>query len=75
MNQIIDLMVSKLAMSAVHVYCGFLSPAQVKTKTVKLVFVASKHTTLMSKDKDWLAWNKDNLSEWSNMSTRGLLRQ
>ena len=56
-------------------YIVGLSPALVKTKTIKLVFVASKRTALMSKGKDWLAWNKDNLSEWSNMSTRGLLRQ
>jgi hypothetical protein len=30
---------------------------------------------LRRKSKDWLDWNQDNLSEWSDMSTRGLLVQ
>jgi hypothetical protein len=25
--------------------------------------------------KDWLDWNQDNVSEWSDMSSRGLLFQ
>ena len=28
---------------------------------------------IMSKSKDWLARNQDNVSEWSNMSTHELL--
>jgi hypothetical protein len=32
-----------------------------------------KHTTLRSKSKYWLARNQDNMSAWSDMSTRGLL--
>ena len=31
--------------------------------------------TLRNKNKDWLAQNQDNVSEWSDMSTRGLLFQ
>jgi len=27
----------------------------------------------MSKSKVWSTWNQDSVSEWSNMSTRGLL--
>jgi hypothetical protein len=27
------------------------------------------------KGKDWLAWNQDNVSEWGDMSIRGLLFQ
>ena len=27
------------------------------------------------KGKDWLAWNQDNVSEWGDMSLRGLLFQ
>ena len=39
------------------------SPDQVKSKTLKLVFVASpKHTALRSKHKDWLARDQDNVS-------------
>jgi hypothetical protein len=30
---------------------------------------------LRRKSKDWLAWNQNNVSEWSDMSTRGLLFQ
>jgi hypothetical protein len=41
-----------------------------KTKTVKLVYVAPplsmKH--LMSKSKDWMAQNQNNVSEWIDMS-------
>jgi hypothetical protein len=42
-------------------FCCFLSP--------------SKHGASRSKIKDWLAWNLDNVSEWSDMSTCGLLFQ
>ena len=31
-----------------------------------------KHTALRSKSKDWLAQNQNNVSGWSDMSTRGL---
>jgi hypothetical protein len=41
-------------------------------QTVKLVFVASP---LSTNSKDWLARNRNNVSEWSDMSTRGLLFQ
>jgi hypothetical protein len=33
---------------------------------------AAKHTALRRKNKDWLTWNPDNVSEWG-MSIRGLL--
>ena len=33
----------------------------------------ANHTALRNKSKDWLARNEDNVSEWSNMSTHGLL--
>ena len=35
----------------------------------------AKHAALKSKCKEWLAWNQSNVSEWSDMSTRGLLLQ
>jgi hypothetical protein len=34
-----------------------------------------KHRVLRRKSKDWLAWKQDNVSEWSNMYTRGLFFQ
>ena len=36
---------------------------------------SAKHTALRSKSKDWLARNQNNVYEWSDMSTRGLLFQ
>jgi hypothetical protein len=35
----------------------------------------AKHAALMWKSKDWLARNQNNVSEWSDMSTRRLLFQ
>ena len=35
----------------------------------------AKHATLRRKSTDWLARNENNVSEWSDMSTRGLLFQ
>ena len=37
------------------------------TKDLKLEFVASKHTALWRKSKDWSVQNQDNVSEYSNM--------
>ena len=53
---------------------GF-EPRSVNTKTIKFVFVASTLSTHPFKrrnNKDWLAWNRDNMSVWSDMSTIGL---
>ena len=33
----------------------------------------AKHAVLRKKSKDWLVLNQNNVSEWSVMSTRGLL--
>jgi hypothetical protein len=48
-----------------------------KPKTIILVFVASsaKYAAVRRKNKDWLAWNRDNVSEWGDMSICGLLFQ
>ena len=51
---------------------GF-APCLVKPMTIKLVFVASPINTKYY--KHWLARNQNNVSEWSDMSTRGLLFQ
>jgi len=36
---------------------------------------SAKHAALRRKSKNWLAWNQDNVSEWGDMSIRGLLFQ
>ena len=50
------------------------SPDRVKPTTVRLVFVASP-LIMQHEGEDWLARNEDNVSEWCDMSTRGLLFQ
>ena len=37
--------------------------------------MSAKQATLRRKSKDWLARNQNNVSEWSDMSTHGLLFQ
>jgi hypothetical protein len=44
-------------------------------QTIELVFVASPRTTFKSKSKHCLARIQNYVSEWSDMSTRGLLFQ
>jgi hypothetical protein len=34
---------------------------------------SAKHVALRRKSRDWLTRNQNNVSEWSDMSTRGLL--
>jgi hypothetical protein len=73
-NRISGVMVSVLASNAVD--RGF-EPWSDKTKDYKIGMCcfSVKHTALRSKNKDWLARNQKNVSEWSEMSTRGLLSQ
>jgi hypothetical protein len=67
-------MVSVLASSAVD--RGF-EPWSSQTKDYKIGMCCftAKHAALMRKNKDWVARNQNNVSEWSDMSTRGLLFQ
>ena len=67
-------MASVLASSAVD--RGF-DPRSGKTKDYKtgICRFSAKHTALRRKSKDWLARNQNNVSEWSDMSTHGLLFQ
>ena len=73
-NCIGGVMVSVLASSAVD--CGF-EPRSGQTKDYKIGICcfSAKHTALRRKSKDWSARNQNNVSEWSDMSTRGLLIQ
>ena len=63
-------MVSVLASSAIA--RGF-DPRSGQTKDYAICI--SLHAALRKKSKDWLARNQNNMSEWSDMSTRGLLCQ
>ena len=71
-NRIGGVMVSVLASSAVD--RGF-EPQSGQTKNYKIGICcfSAKHAALMRKSKDWLARNQNNVSEWSDMSTLGLL--
>jgi hypothetical protein len=65
-------MVSVLASGAVD--RGF-EPRSGQTKDYKIDICcfSAKHTALRRKSKDWLAQNQNNVSEWSDISTRRLL--
>ena len=67
-------MVSVLASSAVD--RGFEPRSgQTKDYTIGICCFSAKHAALRRKIKDWLARTQDNVSEWSDMSTRGQLFQ
>ena len=67
-------MVSVLAPSAVD--RGF-EPRSGQTKDYKIGMCcfSVNQAALRRKSKDWLARNQNNVSEWSEMSTSGLLFQ
>jgi hypothetical protein len=67
-------MVSMLASSAVD--RGF-EPwlGQTKDYKIGICCFSAKHAALRRKSKDWLTQNQNNVSEWSDMSTRRLLFQ
>jgi hypothetical protein len=67
-------MVSMLASSAVDRRFEPRS-GQTKDYEIGICCYSAKHAALRRKSKDWLARNQNNVSEWSNMSTRGLLFQ
>jgi hypothetical protein len=71
-NHIGGIMVSILASSAVD---RVLEPQSDQTKDYKIgvCCFSAKHVALRRKSKDWLTRNQDNVSEWSDMSTRGLV--
>jgi hypothetical protein len=67
-------MVSMLGLSAVD---REFEPRSGHTKDFKIDMCcfSAKHTTLRRKNTDWLARNQNDVSEWSDMSTPGLLFQ
>ena len=73
-NRIGGIIVSVLASRVV--YPGFESRSgQIKDYTIGICYFFAKHATLKRKSKDWVARNQNNVSEWGDMSTRGLLFQ
>ena len=73
-HRIGGVMVCVLASSVVD--RGF-EPQSGQTKDYKIGMCcfSAKHAALRRKSKDWLARNQNNVSEWSDISTRGLLFQ
>jgi hypothetical protein len=67
-------MVNILASSAVD--RGFeLRSGQTKDYKIGICCFSVKQAALRRENKDWLAGNQNNVSEWSDMPTRGLLFQ
>ena len=67
-------MVSVLASSAID--HGFKPwSGQTKDYKIGICCFSAKHAALWRKSKDWLARNQNNVSEWSDISTRELLFQ
>ena len=67
-------MVSVPASSTVD--CGFEPRScQAKDYIIDMCCFSAKHPALRRKSKDWLAQNQNNVSEWSDMSTCGLVFQ
>jgi hypothetical protein len=71
-NRVGGVMVKVLASSAVD--RGF-EPRSGHTGTIQIDICcfSGKHAALRRKSKDWSARNQDNVSEWGDMSIRGLL--
>ena len=67
-------MVSMLASSAVD--RGFEPwSGQTKDYAIGICYFSAMHAALKRKSKDWFAQNQNNVSEWSDMSSRGLVFQ
>jgi hypothetical protein len=67
-------MVSVLASSVVD--RGFEARSgQTNDYEIGICCFSAKHAALRRKSKDWSAQNQNSVSEWSDMSTRGLLFQ
>ena len=71
-NRIGGVMVKVLASSPVD--RGFEHRSgHTKDYKIDICCFSGKHAALRKKSKDWSARNQDNMSEWGDMSIRGLL--
>ena len=50
-------------------------PVKTKDYKIGICCVSSKHAALTRKSKDWFDRNQNNVSDWGDMVTRGLLFQ
>ena len=73
-NRISWVIVSVLASSVVDHWFELWS-GQTKDYKIGICYLSAKHTALRSKSKDWLARNQNNVTEWGDLFTRGLLFQ
>ena len=73
-NRTGGVMISVLAASAADRWFDTQS-GQTKDYKIGICCFFAKHVALRRKSKDWLARNQNNVPEWSDMSTRGLLFQ
>jgi hypothetical protein len=73
-NRIGGVMVSELDSSEIACELEFRS-GQTKDYKIGLSCFSFKKAALRRKSKNWLTQNQDNVSEWSDMSTCGLLFQ
>ena len=48
---------------------------ETKDDNISVCYFSPNHTALTRKNHDWLARNQNNVSDWSDMSFRGLLFQ
>jgi hypothetical protein len=72
LNRIVGVMVSMLVSGGKD--RGFESRSgQTIDSKIGICCFSAKHAALRNKSKDWLARNQNNVSEWSDMPTRGLL--
>ena len=69
-NRIRGVMVSVCGRSGFESRSG-----RTKDYIIGICCISAKHAALRRKSKDWLARNQNNVSEWGNMSIRGLLFQ
>jgi hypothetical protein len=74
MNHISGVMVSVFVSSAIN---RLFEPRSGQTHDYKIDICSllAMHATAKRKNKEWLDRNSDFVSEWSNVSTRGLLCQ
>ena len=73
-NRIGDIMV--IVLSSRAVVREFKSRSSlIKSCEIGICCFSAEHATLRSHSKDWLARIQDSVSEWSDMSTSGLLFQ
>ena len=71
-------MVSMLALSVIDRWfesCSGQTKGYITGVSHRICSFSAKHPVLRRKSKDWLARNQNNVSEWSDMSTSGLLFQ